>query len=496
MKSKLLYILISLCVVFTSCEEYLDVTPQTQVPAEDFFTQENGYEDALVGCYMKMTSSNLYGKFLTMSGIDYMAQYFNNMQQGSVEEALKNYNFNHEKAQLQFKSLYNELYNVILQANDIIINIDTEEAKNIVKSENKRNLIKGEALAFRAFCHFDLLRVFGQMPKDATIKVSLPYSEITGTEDRPLLTYEKYVEKLHFDMTTALQLLAKDPVKEFPLSYLNAPTDAMFEQNADLSDNFFLYRRFRMNYYAVTALLARFYHYTGDTQNAYTKAMEVISATGSDGVKTVTLAGDSDLSKGFFTLPSETLFALSYSELESMTIELNNLFQNGLITGDPMRITEERKNELFQGRNTGSNNRYNLLWGKYVNSAGSQVPYLKKYFQNEVAATDDSKLINRWQIPLLRLSEMYLIAMECSISLDEINTMFYTYMVARNEQPAEFVSLEEAKEEVINEFRREFIAEGQMFFAYKRMGSSSMKWNVAQVKEENYVVPVPASEKR
>ena len=123
MKNKLLYILISLCVVFTSCEEFLDVTPQTQVPAEDFFTQENGYEDALVGCYMKMTSQNLYGKFMSMSGMDFMAQYYNNMQSGSTEEALKNYDYDHDGAQLKFKNLYNELYNVILQANDIIINI-------------------------------------------------------------------------------------------------------------------------------------------------------------------------------------------------------------------------------------------------------------------------------------------------------------------------------------------------------------------------------------
>ena len=62
MKKNLLYILISLCAVFASCDDYLDVAPQTQVPAEDFFSQETGYEDALTGCYIKMNSSNLYIK--------------------------------------------------------------------------------------------------------------------------------------------------------------------------------------------------------------------------------------------------------------------------------------------------------------------------------------------------------------------------------------------------------------------------------------------------
>ena len=35
-----------------------------------------------------------------------------------------------------------------------------------------------------------------------------------------------------------------------------------------------------------------------------------------------------------------------------------------------------------------------------------------------------------------------------------------------------------------------------MFFAYKRMGAENMVWSVADVKEENYIVPVPSSEKR
>ena len=65
----------------------------------------------------------------------------------------------------------------------------------------------------------------------------------------------------------------------------------------------------------------------------------------------------------------------------------------------------------------------------------------------------------------------------------------------RNEQPAPFESLEAAKAEIVNEYRREFIAEGQMFFTYKRLGSSTMLWNNTQIKEENYIVPVPASEK-
>ena len=494
MKRNLLYILISLCVVFTSCEDYLNVKPQTQVPTEDFYNSETGYEDALIGCYVKMTSSNLYGRFLTMSGLDYLAQYYNRMSTTSAEYAFKSFDYSNASVEAQFKSVYNELYNVILQANDIITHIDAK-GKEIVKSEYKRNMIKGEALALRAYCHFDLLRIFGQLPQSATKNVSLPYSEVTGVEDRPLYSYEKFVEKLSADLTAAQQLLGGAPEREFKYLY-KTPTDEMVEEESQLKDDFYTYRRFRLNYYAVRALMARFYLYTGDTQSAYTAAMEIINEKSSDGSSVLTFDNEADFAKGNFTLPTESLFALSSAQLEGRNAELNNLFKLGNPTSDPMHINSDRKKELFQTRNTGSNNRFNKLWGEYLTGAGQPLPYLRKYFQNEISASEEQKLEGRWQIPMLRLSEVYLIAMESSTNLSEINSLFYTYMVARNEQPAEFKSIEEAKAEILNEYRREFIAEGQMFFAYKRLGAKSMLWNNSVISEDNYIVPVPASEIR
>ncbi|MBQ7998668.1 MAG: RagB/SusD family nutrient uptake outer membrane protein, partial [Bacteroidales bacterium] len=220
-----------------------------------------------------------------------------------------------------------------------------------------------------------------------------------------------------------------------------------------------------------------------------------INEKSADGINTMTFDNETDFSKGYYTLPTESIFALSSSELENRTTELNRLFKLGNTTDNPMLINADRKKELFQTRNSGSNNRFNKLWGEYVNGTGQPQPYLRKYFQNEIAAADSEKSRYRWQFPILRLSEMYLIAMECSEDLTEVNNMFYTYMVARNEQPAPFESLEAAKAEIVNEYRREFIAEGQMFFTYKRFGSSTMLWNNTQIREENYIVPVPASEK-
>lgn len=490
------YIYICLIAVLSSCEGWLHVTPKTQVPTEDFYKSETGFEDALIGCYVKMNSENLYGKFLTMCGIDYMAQYYDKMAASSVEYALRTFDYENSDVEALFKSVYNELYNIILQANDIIEHIDSEDARTVVRKESKRRLIKGEALAIRAFCHFDILRIFGQLPRQASLLVTLPYSEVTGVVERPHLLYRQYVEKLQRDLHDAAELLSDDPVRRFSYAQLNNTTDEMVAAMPDVADDFFTFRRFRFNYYAVRALSARASLYTGNRQDAYQAAMEVIDAKGDDGGSIVRLAGEDDYMKGHYTLPSETLLALSNAELESMTVELEQIFKNGDSSTDAMRFLKSRRDAMFQGRNTANNNRYNRIWGEYSGFSGEIVPYQKKYFQNEVSASEDVKLTERWQIPLIRLSEVYLIAMESSDDLSEVNTMFYDYMVARNEQPDAFTSLSSAKEEILNEYRREFLAEGQMFFVYKRLNTNKMLWNVNSIKEANYIVPVPRSENK
>ena len=247
------YIYICLIAVLSSCEGWLHVTPKTQVPTEDFYKSETGFEDALIGCYVKMNSENLYGKFLTMCGIDYMAQYYDKMAASSVEYALRTFDYENSDVEALFKSVYNELYNTILQANDIIEHIDSEDARTVVRKESKRRLIKGEALAIRAFCHFDILRIFGQLPRQASVLVTLPYSEVTGVVERPHLLYRQYVEKLQRDLDDAAELLSDDPVRRFSYAQLNNTTDEMVAAMPDVADDFFTFRRFRFNYYAVRA---------------------------------------------------------------------------------------------------------------------------------------------------------------------------------------------------------------------------------------------------
>lgn len=482
MKKYIISISAAVCLAFSSCSDFLDVKPKTEVPTDDLFKKESGFEDALNGCYIKMNSKNLYGKFLTLSGVDFLARYYDNTTEGTYEYALSNFNWNNSYVKGQIKNTYNEFYNVILQANDVIMHIDTETGKNAVKSEKKRNLLKGEALAMRAFLHFDILRLFGQLPKNPTIQVSLPYSEVTGIEDRPLYGFDEYVQKLLKDLSDAEELLSDDPCRTYNLNT---------HVHAEVDDDFYHYRKFRFNWFAVKALQARVHLYLGNRAEAYEAAMNVINAKNIDGSDYFTLAGDKDFMQSNFAMPSETIMGLSNSSLEDNEIE--RLFKNEANTF-PMLFSKDRRDLMFF-YNTGSNNRYSRWWGEVTNGTGGTNPYYKKYMQNEGSGSDADKLNNRWLVPLLRLSEMYLIAMEATDNLDEANFLYTEYMLARNVQVSDyFFDLGWVQGETVFEMRIEFMAEGQMFFTYKRIGSTDMFFDYMTITEEDYIIPVPESE--
>ena len=85
--------------------------------------------------------------------------------------------------------------------------------------------------------------------------------------------------------------------------------------------------------------------------------------------------------------------------------------------------------------------------------------------------------------------------METSNSLDEVKQLYDTYMYAcAFSLYTPFESLEQARAEVINEYRRELFGEGQMFFTYKRLGEKRILWNSDEMTEDEYIIPLPATE--
>lgn len=477
MKKYLLYLL--LLTAFCSCDDFLDQKPKTQVDATYMFKTEQGFKDALTSCYVKMAGNTLYGKQLTATTIEVMAQHWDlDASNFGSELGLKELDFTTTYSRELFSGIYGALYNVVVQANDVLKNL--AQTGSVINLEQTRQVIEAEALAVRAFIHIDVLRLFGEMPQNAQKKVSLAYAETVGKQEIMFYDFDKYVEKIFTDLDRAEEILAKwDPLL---VNTLEASDGA---QNVE--DAFLAYRRYRFNLYAVKALKARFYLYLGNKAKAYEYANSVITGATDSGEPMITLTGDEDVKKGYYAMPTESLMLLSKSNIS-----------NDLFSTTSFRISKTTFDAMF-AENQSEDCRALLVWDRTAQDAGGKIiPLLRKYKQpgTESGINATTVMLKYQVIPLFRLAEMYLIAMECTTSDKEANTLYKQYMKSRRIIVEKELSRTELDEEIEKEYRRELFAEGQMFYYYKRHATPRILWQVgaSDLTETNYIVPLPESE--
>lgn len=476
------YLILSLCfcVFFSSCNDWLDVKPQGQTEEEDMYTTYEGFKNALTGCYIKLKSRNLYGENLTMSHVESLAQLWDlSTSTRTADVALGQYDFEDTYAKDAISTMYGGLYNVIVQTNSILEYL--EKNGSCIADPAAYKIIKGETHAIRALCHLDILRLFGQMPQNATKKVKLPYAEVVSIKDLPAYyDYSAFCKKLENDLLLAEQNLAdNDPVLSSSLTY------------SGNTDDFFDYRVLRLNYYAVKALQARFYLYTNQISKAYDAANAIYTAM------PVELSTVNDFNQYYHATPSECLFALSNHELMDYEISVLGTGSNQ-IQSTHLSITLGMLDDLYAGVDISTHAGYGQLWNTAtIDGSGNYTKaLLKKYYYDTKEEYSATALLTKLQIiPMLRMSEVYLILMETTTDLEEANNLYIEYMRARSVNVTEtFASSEEVQDFVLGEIRREFYAEGHMFYAYKRLGIKQMLWGADEVGEEEYILPLPDSE--
>lgn len=482
MKIKYILILVPLLCFTFSCNEWLDVKLQTQVEEDDFYSTERGYESSLNGCYLKMKDA--YTQPMMMTTIEYLAQQWDDRD---VDNLIYLMDFEYENDYVEgvMEDIFSDIYNIIAQANNLLDNY--EISGDVIEDEDKRNIIKGEALAIRAFCHFDILRLFGAVP-NGTIDVALPYSETFSNQNPPYYYYEDYVEKVLADLTEAEVLLEGDPARSIVFSNLTS--------DYYVDDDFYMYRNIKFNYFAVQAILARVYMYIGNTEKAAEYAVKVIEATTTGGTSIRTLGLDTDYSNQRYSCPTEAYMVLDVNDIVDKTSGYFELVStSGSVSCSRGSSQSDIITNIFNDNSLDV--RCTSLWYESVNSYGTVQYTIKKYLQYTYA--EDSNIgtvgVNR-VVPIVRIPEMYLIAAEALAETDlaTANSYLYDFQYSRNILPATYDTADDLVEEVVNEYRREFYAEGQMFFTYKRLNYSSMVWRSAQVTEENYIVPLPSTE--
>ncbi len=494
MKQILYILLFGLCLI--SCDDWLDVSPNSEIKSNELYETEEGFENALTGIYIGMTETESYGQYLTWHILEDLACQYD-VASGNYED-LQNYNYQEDVANDVVCSIWLKQYNIIAQINKLLEALDEN---GTILNETLFNIIKGEALALRAYCHFDLLRLYGYGNLDERLdflsKLTIPYvtshtKNVTGQK-----TYTETFLLLEKDIEDALELLKSDPYYvgdvERPDGYNDVVSDPFIDGTT------FKGRETRLNYGGVKALQARVLMWQGKKSEALTASEEVISlfntysgqgrmdwATESWGV------GYSNEAYKDFIFYYELFFCLDVDGLYDNISDFYETTVGGKYNYDRLIHTEEFADDLFDLSGEGLSDLRVVHQYLYDNGDYMTIKIRKNkelsytYFANA--------------IPMIRISEFYLMAAECyatqAANLGKAIEYLNLLKEKRNIPDTYFIqasaSQDDIESAIFKEYRKEFIQEGQLFYFYKRRGYETFPGLGSQLMTDNeYVLPYP-----
>lgn len=444
---------------FTSCKKWLDVNPKTNISQRVLFEDEQGFKDALTGAYVQMASPSLYAKELTMGMMDVLAQNYNVSATTHSYYQAGRYNYEDGATRSKIDGFWRNSYSVIANLNNMLEAID---AKRDVFTGNNYAIIKGEALAMRAFLHFDLLRNFGPVPAMGLNQKAIPYVTTFSMEVRPFLSGNQVIDLCLADLKQAVELLSVNK-----------------GVNSGVADPFLSFTRNHLNYWAANGLMARIYLYKGDLAEAYAKAKLIISNTTLfPFVSRDVLAGSAPSR----TFVSEHLFGIYVPNLQEINAGLfRSSSTPSVLTNDEGFISRR-----FEASST--DYRSVFLW-KTDGSTNQKYPV--KYWQDDIVS--NGTLIKR--IPLIRLSEMYYIAAEATNIPAERITFLNSIRKNRGLSDLPATTADNLMDaEIFKEYKKEFYQEGQLFYYYKRKNILRIEGYALDMSPATYVLPVPNDE--
>lgn len=472
-----------------ACNKWLALTPKSQVASEDLFNSQEGFQEALNGVYTTASQGSLYGDELTCGFLDVMAQ---NYTLSSLNDNLsylqtQKINFNDANLINRINNTWSGLYNAIVNTNLILSHID--ERKGVFQN-NQYALIKGEALALRAYFHFDLFRMFGSSMVSTGTPVGIPYVTTYSNKVTTTSSPKEVIKNILADLNDAKALLkTSDPIIDSTYKVGYPANDTTTEN--DNPSLFLQDRRYRMNYYAVCGELARVYLYEADKTNALANALEVINSDKFPFTRQGDL-NNSDPTLQDKILYKEILFGWYIpKEIDS----LHSRFEEGTAS---LYLAPSDALYIYETNSVGGEDLRYKDWFK----AGADLNLnLIKYARNPNGTTQTDETLNPYPqtAPAIRLSEMYYIAAESSFDANPIKAL--SYLNAVRSARGIITSLtttnkSDFMKELIKDARKEFYGEGQIFYMYKRLNQSIVGQGglIIPASAKIFIIPKPNNE--
>jgi len=472
-----------------SCSDFLEVQPKTEIREDKMFENESGFKEALIGCYMLMGETSLYGKDLTVCLLDAMGGQYEMETTNTYYRASQH---DYDLYEGTFSALWQNQYKVIANVNALLGMIE-KKGRSVLHPTNLA-IIKGEALGLRAFLHFDLLRMFGwgdlrNHPENLD-RLTIPYVVKYHKSVTKQSTEKEVLQLIHNDLEEAERLLG------YYDSYGPEIKDEAYELPNE--DGFYKNRRNRMNYYAVRALLARVCMWEGN----YEAALGWVHPFFTTGNKIAWVDADQSINTD-----DEKSRDLSYTTEHIFNLDIANMYEplkqyieiytihNDFSMSENQsffRITKTSGELLYEIADGTGLSDYRYLRGLDKTKASAWL-FLKFWEAPESTSKAKNKM------PLIKKPEMFYYAAECYNELGkqkEAVNILNQVRVARGILYEKNLPATLTKElvdmEIEKEWRKEFISEGQMFYYYKRLGKNIPGATVSG--DELYIVPLPDRE--
>ncbi|ADR22864.1 membrane protein [Marivirga tractuosa] len=419
---RIIYIFLGI-LIFSSCDEFLDVTPRDIIVEETAYQSLADIESGAFGVYAAISGTNL---------VDISSRMGDNLQLGGENRGQGRQTHDYQVVSTTGEALgvWSNLYDVVSRLNRVLSNMDRLITEGVV-TEEEVSAIRGEMLAIRAMQHFDLWRVYSGKYDPAAAAVPWLGLEDLDDNGRP--------DGLDPDVKPERQ------TTEFIFGKVKEDLQAAKTLLAGQNDNVF-----RITENAVVALQARVALYEEDFGAAETFASEVLA--------NVSLAGIAEFSSVWTDQSNAGLiFALQRIPGDG---RIGTLFTD--LNGDRFFQPAQGYIDLFDQVNDVRFNRF--VSGSYANDNVEVAKY---------PGIPDNAALNN--VKVFRAAEMQLILAEALAKTNQLPLAADALNELRSERiqgytDATFSSVDEIMDEILIERRRELGFEGHRWFDLKRNG--------------------------
>jgi hypothetical protein len=496
-----------LSLITFSCSDWLDgAVPKDKNLEEKQFSTEVGINSVMNGLYQDLASENLYGGKLTIKDVDLLAHYYYYAENLLNQETtmgffnhISGYKYTENDTKAAFYAIWSNAYQLIYRINNFIENVSQAD----VISDEKKNILLGEAYGLRAFVHFDLFRLFG----DINGTQNIPYNHSTEViPHEPVADINAFYALLFQDVNSALELLQNDPIRKDGILKVSDIASGDYVPATEIFAGYI--RNHRLNYYAVQALYARALLFKGDIEKSAEIAESVLSESfGATDKPFYPINKNEVVNDRNYIFYSEILFGIFNLDLHSRW----DNYTSGTILGQTYTVLiDNLQNNIFRHDNT---NVDIGLWEdiraiQWLPSKIGLGQYISRKFEHYTKTAYNANIDqeNQYFQPLIRTAELIYIIIENKIKQGQIAdavTLLNDFRFSRGLQyeslPDPATATEEIAKDILEtEYYKEFYAEGQAFFYMKRIASPTIinAYNQGRVNisPEKYIIPIPEKE--